>query len=267
MNHSLSKLCLKSFWSLVVLSVILISCEKEINRYYNEGSGDIGPPIITYLQQDQDFSKFNELVKKAGIAPLLEKGAVYTMLAPTNEAIDQYNLSHPEQTTTAMDSAALSDFVNYHILFGIYYQYDFDKRYIRAIGNRYPSRMYDLESHQNKSLTVFPPSFFGALGGTDFTNDYELIYNSPSSKIDNTFNVEGSMVVKEKMDIDCSNGVFHGINKVLVPLENTYEFLAWSNDFSIYSEFINRFDTLVYDPDNSRIVDGVEEKAYKKEFW
>jgi uncharacterized surface protein with fasciclin (FAS1) repeats len=267
MNHFLRQVAFKGIWSLLILSAILMGCEKEIDRYYNEGPGDIGPPIITYLQEDETFSKFNELVKKSGIASLLEKGAVYTMLAPTNEAIDQYNLNHPEQQTSAMDSAALVDFVNYHILFGIYYQYDFDKRYLRQLGNRYASRMYDAETYQNKSLAVYPPSFFGAMGGIDYTDDYESIYNVPSSKSENTFCVEGAMVLKEKMDIDCSNGVFHGVNNVLVPLPNTYEYLAGNNDFSLYHEFIERFDTLIYDPDNSQVIDGVEQKAYKKEFW
>ena len=254
---------------LIALSIIiaLANCQKEMDRYYNEGPSDVGPPIVTYLEQDADFSKFSALIKKVGMYSLLQKGAVYTMLAPTNNAIDQYNQSNPDKTTELMDSVELTAFINHHVLFGIHYQYDFNKQYLRNNNIKFPTRWYDSKFHQYKSIAVYPPNFFGGLGEIDYTNDYETIYQTTSAKAENTFNVENALVLSNKMDIDCSNGVVHGIDKVIEPQLNIEKFLTTNPNYSIYSGFIDRFDTLVYDPDNSRIVDGVEEKAYTKEYW
>jgi len=265
---------LKMNWQVPLLiitfsGVVLIqACRDQFDKYYNDvQENSLSNSIIETLKSDNDYSSFADLVERSGIGKLLEKGAVYTVFAPINDAIDEYNRLNPANRTSEMDSVTLANFVNFHIAFGIYYNYDFGKRYIRELGNRYQTRMYNPQTFQYKQISVFPSYFFGASGKENYTSEYTQLYKNVYNPTDSTFNVEGANVIKEKSDKGCTNGVIHGINKVLNPRKNIYEVLLSDEQFSIYRDFLMRFDTLIYDPENSRIENGVEQKAYKTEFW
>lgn len=259
-------------WRILILFVLVLifntACVSEFDKYYYEQKEKgLSLSINQILHGDTDFSEFAALVDKSGIDKLLKSGAVYTMFAPTNEAIEAYNNENPEHTTTDMDSVSLKNFVNYHIVFGIFYKYDFDKRYRKGRGNRYPTRMYDIKGFQYKYVSVYPPSFFGKFGFKNYSSDYQKLYQTSYDMSDSTFNVEGVSVIREKMDMGCTNGVVHGINKVMEPRKNLLDELKSDPRFSLYYSFLMRFDTLMYDAVHSTVVNGVEKKAYKTEFW
>lgn len=254
----------------LILPLLLLNtaCKSEFDQYYFEQKEKgLTISINGLLHGDSDFSKFAALVDQSGIGTLLESGPVYTVFAPTNEAIDAYNAANPGKTTNDLDSASLIDFVNYHIVFGMYYQYDFNKRFRKGLGTGYPTRMFDVKTFQYRDISVFPPSFFGIASQTNYTSDYERLYQSSFNLVDSTFNVEEASIIKQKMNMGCTNGVIHGIDKVLVPKPNILDALKSEPDFSLYYDFLMRFDTLIYDPEHSTIVNGVEQKAYKLAFW
>lgn len=256
---------------LLLISPLLLlntACKSEFDNYYFEQKEKgLTISINGLMHGDSDFSQFAALIDKTNMSRLLESGAVYTLFAPTNDAIDAYNNANPGKTTNDMDSAALTDFVNYHIVFGMYYQYDFNKRFKKGLGNSYPTRMYDKKTFQYKDVSVFPPSFFGVSYQKNYSSDYQKLYQTSYNPADSTFNVEGASVIKQKMNMGCTNGVVHGINKVMVPKPNILETLKSDPRFSLYYDFLMRFDTLIYDPEHSTVVNGVEQKAYKMAFW
>lgn len=258
-------------WLLVLFVPLLLlnsACKSEFDQYYFEQKEKgLTSSINGLLHGDSDFSQFVALVDKSNIGNLLESGPVYTVFAPTNDAIDEYNSANPGKTTNDMDSVSLINFVNYHIVFGMYYQYDFNKRYKKGLGNRYPTRMYDVKTFQYKDVSIFPPSFFGISSINNYSSDYERLYQTTYNLADSSFNVEGSRVIKEKMNMGCTNGVVHGINMVMVPKPNILDALKSDLRFSLYYDFLMRFDTLIYDPEHSTVVNGVEQKAYKIAFW
>ncbi len=272
MNFSfIIKKNVRQYWLLLLLAPLLLlntACKSEFDNYYFEQKEKgLTLSINSLMHGDSDFSQFAALIDKSNVGKLLESGPVYTLFAPTNDAIDAFNNANPGKTTNDMDSATLTDFVNYHIVFGMYYEYDFNKRFKKGLGNSYPTRMYDEETFQYKDVSVFPPSFFGVGYQKNYSSDYQRLYQTSYNPADSTFNVDGSSVIKQKMNMGCTNGVVHGINKVIVPKPNILETLKSDSRFSLYYDFLMRFDTLIYDAEHSRVVNGIEQKAYKTAFW
>lgn len=70
--------------------------------------------IFDYLESNSDFSSFVELLKNAGLDTYLSSSAIYTVWAPTNQA-----LSGIDQSLINTDEK-LQLFVNNHIVSGIY---------------------------------------------------------------------------------------------------------------------------------------------------
>ncbi len=225
--------------------VVLFSCEedyyekKSVYGYENLSS------IIDTLRSDADFSKFVELLEKSNVDDLLIRGTVYSVFAPTNAAIDAYNQNHPEKSTEVLDSVGIKNFVEYHIIFGIYYNYDFNKQYQNKSENRYQSRLFNKKFNRYKYLSVFPKSYFGGAGKTNYSSEYQAIYHREYEASDSLFFVESAKVIRNKMDISCSNGVVHGIDAAIEPKLNAFEYLESNPDFSTYFSFIDRYDTLI----------------------
>lgn len=225
--------------------VLFFSCEEDYYEQVSENGYEDLIPIIDVLKADEDFSDFVGLIEKSGLDKLLIKGAVYSVFAPTNQAIEDYNNQHPEKQTSTMDSIALKSFVEGHIVFGIYYQYDFNKENRLESKVRYQSRLYSKEYDQYKYVSVFSNYFFDGNNQFNLTADYQTFYNQTYHTSDSTFNVESAKVLADKMDISCSNGVIHGVDAVLLPKPNVREALRTDPRFSVYNSFIERFDTLV----------------------
>jgi len=240
---------------------VLFSCEedyyekKSIYGYENLNS------IIDTLKSDPDFSKFVNLLEKSNVDDLLVKGTVYSVFAPTNQAIDDYNQKNPGKSTENLDSLGLKKFVEYHIVFGIYYKYDFNKKYREKSENRYQTRLYNKEFNRYKYLSVFPESYFGGVGKVSYSGEYAGIYQREYVPNDSVFFVEAAKVLKDKMDISCSNGVIHGVDAVIEPKLNAFEYLKNDPNFSTYFSFINRYDTLVPVYSEGKL------SYYNQEYW
>lgn len=253
---------MNKFLIITLLVLLFFSCKEE--EYWEKesenGYGELSP-IIDELRADPDYSQFVSLLEKAGIDELLVKGTVYSVFAPNNQAIEAYNMENADNTVDKMDSTQVKEFVEYHIIFGIYYQYDFNKRFRVANENRFPTRVYRKDFNDRKMLTIFPNYFFDGGNKYNYSVSYEEAYGQKIELTDSVFCVEDAKVIKDKMDISCSNGVIHGINKVLVPKKNVFETLRDNDDFSIFFSFIDRYDTLI------PVYEGSEFSHYDMQFW
>ncbi|WP_437920493.1 fasciclin domain-containing protein [Sphingobacterium sp. LRF_L2] len=79
------------------------------------GSVDGQKNLYEVLQDDAQFSAFAELLEKSGYADDLKASKNYTLIVPTNSAIDAVKANY-----NFTDTAVLRSFVGYHIINSIY---------------------------------------------------------------------------------------------------------------------------------------------------
>lgn len=262
---------------IVLLVFVLAGCKEDFNGYYDPPK-ELEGPIYEQLASDEDFSEFVKAIDKL---PLLKNAinssGLYTIFPPTNEAmidylksqgkssIDEYDMSKNE------DSLFISQLVNGHILFNMYFEYDFnelieDEKIILLIvgGEIYSSDVYRFGSRFRKPdywyfdkeveyerrirpdykvLSVYTRKYIDKY---QMEKDYEDLYGSSPGD----FNVEEAQVLQDKRDISAKNGVIHGINKVLKPKPTMDEIIAEKNPY--YYNLLEKFAYL-----------GVEEILFK----
>ncbi|TKG96674.1 fasciclin domain-containing protein [Puteibacter caeruleilacunae] len=246
------------------LTMVLCQCDDKFDKYYDTSSNDLGAPIIDQLQADQDFSVFLDALKKTELDKFLTKGSVYTIFAPTNAAFQKYEQKTGLQVSS-MDVDQLRDLLSYHIVYGLHYQYSFDKDYKNDGLVSYDTRWMDEANHQAKQVSIYPSRFFGRQSSLkDYSQDYQEVYGTSFAE---TFNVDGIPVLSSKMDIDCENGTIQGIDEVLEPPLRMDNFLLENDQVNLFGEILERFDTLVVDPENTYTnEEGVLVEAFKKQY-
>lgn len=73
------------------------------------------------------------------------------------------------------------------------------------------------------------------------------------------YRISEASINLENTDQNCSNGVMHEIDKLLVPRDNIYEFImGLGDDFSLLKRYINSMDKVAMDYENSTRI-GVDE--------
>ena len=90
------------------------SCENPWDEHVKVNDNVLEENIGNYLSSNTEFSKFNELLVTTGMDAVLSSSVIYTVWAPTNEAI---NAVDPSELDT-YDKMKL--FVQNHIAFGNY---------------------------------------------------------------------------------------------------------------------------------------------------
>jgi uncharacterized surface protein with fasciclin (FAS1) repeats len=106
---------------------------------------------------------------------------------------------------------------------------------------------------------------YQSLFSREFENKNLLSFLGKYLKIkdegNNTFSVLNATVNMEKADQNCSNGVIHEINKLLIPKRNVYEYImSQGNEFSLLKKYINSMDKIAIDYENSTRI-GVDENG------
>ncbi len=86
-------------------------------------------------------------------------------------------------------------------------------------------------------------------------------YLNISDEGNNNYSIFNSSIIMEKTDQNCSNGVLHEINQLLIPKKNIYEYvMSLGDDFSLFKKYINSMDIIEMDYDKSVRI-GVDESG------
>src|SRR3989304_1409557 len=106
----------------IIFSFLINGCKEDFNGYYDPPEGLTGP-IYEQIASEPEFSEFAKAIDKL---PLLKRAintsGLYTVFAPTNEAMQVYLQSQGKTSVDDYDmsieddSLAIDKLVNGHIL-------------------------------------------------------------------------------------------------------------------------------------------------------
>jgi len=95
---------LKLFY--LIILILIFGCTKDWENHYDVYPETVNKPVWEALQSDSQISDFVQLLKENQADTLFNGDVIYTVLAPTNEALSQY-----------LDTGTVSDIlINYHFL-------------------------------------------------------------------------------------------------------------------------------------------------------
>ena len=268
--------CIKRLALLFAAAVILFSCKKKVNDFYNPPA-NLEPPVYQQLQAKGKFTQFLSLIDKAGYKQTLNTAGYWTIFAPTDSAFQTdieftaFLQSKGVSSISAIDSVTARSIVQYLLVFNAFNKDRLDD---------YQSNLGWINNSAFKRRTAYYTGFYNdttsagqpviaiasnrnnqnsATGGTpyyvssDNNNKYipfftsDFLANSGLSSSDynyfyptttfSGFNVANARVTER--DIAAGNGVIHIIDRVVTPLASLDQFLKSKAQ---YSEFRNLFE-------------------------
>lgn len=249
-----------SFLCSVLACYILTGCSKNITEYYNPKS-TLDKNIIEVLEEDGRFSSFVSIIDRTGLRSTLGEAAIYTCLAPLDKDVSAYFAQKGYNTLDDVPDIELRQFINYHFINGMYYQYDIERRYQSASTYLNKSRATQYKSRAEgklpgKPVRFFTPSFFQTQAA-----DYTGLFGEDMASAG--FMVEGARISDTDKDIGARNGVIHVLETPLALLPRTDEALANDPETSIFSSWLEKHVQYVLGgKDETGFVDTTLYKSY-----
>ncbi|HLS30836.1 MAG TPA: fasciclin domain-containing protein [Flavobacteriaceae bacterium] len=98
---------------LAILFLTITACEKDDNNAYIYGTNS----VVNHLERDANYSLFLEAIQEAGMYAQLDGNAgSYTVLAPDNEAMENYLSENEFSEINEIPDGELLRLVDYHII-------------------------------------------------------------------------------------------------------------------------------------------------------
>jgi|GEM_PF-810922 len=103
----------KKIFLIIIPLILLFSCEKDDNNEYIFGTNS----IVNYLENNEEFSLFLEAIENANLYGILDgNSGTYTVLAPDNEAMQNYLDENQIENIEDIPEEELMQLIDYHIL-------------------------------------------------------------------------------------------------------------------------------------------------------
>lgn len=234
------------------------------------------PPIYQQLQERGNFTSYLTCVDKSGYKNQLNGSGYYTVFAPTDEAFSTFMSENGISSINAIDSLLAKKIVAYSMCVTpasydeiddyqdgtttateasrkdkafkrttYYYKWvypekgaDDSVRYIwdasvspSEIG---ASVSYSFDDLNQKNIPFFTSAFMAQCGISSV--DYNYLY--PNAELTD-FNVADAKVTER--DIWAENGIFHVVDKVILPLSNLEEILAETDNCSEFKNLLDKY--------------------------
>ena len=219
----------------------LVSCRKEFEDHYKtSGESTISENIVDILRANPDYSLFVQAIDRLGLAETVGKSAIYTCLVQKNEDVETYLKSKGYSSIEDVPEDELNVWLNYHLIMGMYYKYDLEKKVTLQTEPDVPGFFRSNTSlttredsrHAGKQIRIYTPAWLTQRG-----DDYKYLKNETVDP--NSFLIE-TVPVSDTYDIDASNGVIHVLAAPLEPLPRADEAIAQDTSLSIVNSWINR---------------------------
>lgn len=204
----------------LIIGLAAVSCtdaHKIGDAFYGEDEPSITGymELATDLEQDTAFGKFLKIAEVANLNSTLRgfnpKGTNYTLLLPTNKAVDNFIATNPDyssfkQLTDSVDFCR--SICRYHVIMSKIERKDFG---------------------------------FGALGDSTASGDFLTVgFESVNGGVNNAIVINNTAEVI-RFDEETSNGVIHIVDAVLEPnVYTSYQWLTIRPDLSIFTEALEK---------------------------
>jgi uncharacterized surface protein with fasciclin (FAS1) repeats len=276
---------IKSIRLILLAGIFLISysCKKDIEQESQYKRPDwLAGKLYTQIKAESGLSKFAKCLALTGYDTLLNTSGVYTIFAPNDTAFIQYFQNHPEyKNVEDIPVPELTKIVLAHIIvdpwsiqqlqqLDVYgwidttdennnkpkgfkretLQVDKNTKY-GVVRDEYKNEIIvdtlqtkwyrRRNTDAGKYASVFYKEYFDANGLS--IDDYKFYFNRPFSSPSDIFYMGGKII---KGDIFAENGFIHIIDKVIEPIQNTYEILSTKKSKDSYSKFLNLINTFSF---------------------
>src|SRR5690606_33716885 len=271
-----------------LLTVFCLSCRKEAFDEYYSRPDDLESPIYTRLEEEGRFSKFLQLIEKAGYMETLNQAGYWTLFAPNDEAVNQFLQEHNYASVDQVPDAVAEQIVRYALVYNAFqtnhisdYQsnvgweegmgfrrrtayYDgFQKEKVKIDGvekeiivgasNRNNRTVnfgtpYYVEGDNNNKYVTYFHELYRQMNGLS-VDDYQFFY--PTLGASNFYFMGGTVA---KVDIIAENGVIHEVDAVTLPRPSLDQYLQEHDEYSFFRDSILQqfFVTYEYSPTASK---------------
>ncbi|MES2775635.1 MAG: fasciclin domain-containing protein [Bacteroidota bacterium] len=186
---------------LLLLAFIMVcigGCKKKFDEYYGN-TGPAAASVYDKLLQDSSFSIFAEGLDRVGLVKQINRGGLYTVFAPVNDAFRGYLSSKGYGSIKDVPVDSLYPLLNFHITNNGWYFYELQQRF-----KNYNDKLFLTRGGKFLTIDVTAPD---------------------------TLKVNNIPVIKALRDISSANAVIHGIGTVLIPNINLEQLLARDSYF------------------------------------
>ena len=282
----------------LLLILVICGCEAElIEKEKYQPPEWLKGKLYSQIQKEEDLTTFISCLEKTGYDTILNASGSFTVFAPTDQAFEQFKLSHPEyeiHIESPESSPELEALLEYQIIYNSWSKRQFQSSDVngwidpdneldepraykrlslyREKNKSYPVRnigentyMIADSSESNESLIAYTqsnkycPIFYG-----DYLNiheltgkDYEFYFNRSFEAGELYF--AGAQLGEE---IPAENGFIYKTDRVIAPLPNGEEMLSKGNENYHYSKFqdlVNQFSEFEYNREATLSQVGAEE--------
>ncbi len=257
---------MKQIFLLLSVSIILFSCNKKFDAYYERPS-TLADPIYQQLQVKGRFTTFLKVIDKAGYKGILSSAGYWTLFAPNDSAFTKFFQDRGIAGVDKIDSTMARAIVQYMLSYNAFTKETLDD-YQSSTGwltnqafrrrTAYYTGFYDdtmqngqaikvIQSNRNgtgnpyvstdnnnKYITYFTDTYFTGRGLS--ASDYNYFY--PNSQYAGFNVVEGKVATK---DIAAENGIIHEIDKVITPLPSIDEYLRSEPQYSEFKKLYDKY--------------------------
>ncbi len=260
-------------FSVIIILLAFTACEKDYDGYYDMPDNLEGP-IYEQLKSNENFSSYVDALERVPkLQVIVNKSGLYTVFAPTNDAWTKYLHENNYASTEDIPPRKLQELVENHILFGMWFRYDFDRFISEYKHTRIDETSFEVRSrpdlipviaskgslvddigsaaegsevkvyHDFRQSTVYTSKYLDKL---DVKGDYKIIYGKDASD----FNFGDANVSMEK--ISAKNGVIHGIDKVVAPADLISTYMSNKDEASLFYQIVESFMELDYSEEYSK---------------
>jgi len=248
----MNKITARFFWlSLLISTSLLISCEKEFDKYYQVPEDLIGT-ILEVLEEDGNYTQFIEAIRLVKYDDVIGVTGNFTVFAPDDNAFAEFFAENGYTSLQDIPEEELEGIVYYHIVFWAYSKFmllyglgiqdediDYSTSNFKQVTMFSPPSTIEYDtlgrrytvSHESKFIPVYSDEFFSELDLIT-TNYSELYPGTPY----NGFHADRAQIVEA--DVPAQNGWIHKINKVLVPPDNHDQILEKKPEFSLFRDLL-----------------------------
>jgi uncharacterized surface protein with fasciclin (FAS1) repeats len=254
---------LQLFLSSLLLLCAVSGCRKNAYDAFYGRPDSLAAPIYPRLQEKGNFTHLLALIDKAGYKTILSGQGYWTMFAPDDAAFVKYFQEKGIKGVSDIDSTTAQGMVQYALVYNAFKtdrigDYQSSRGWVPNTAFKRRTAYYDFvydETYNGQKLKVIAANRNGAYVAADNNNKYipyfisnfvssaglgagDYNYFYPSA-VYSGFNVGDANVITK--DIIAENGIIHETDKVITPLKNIDQYLAFKPEYSEFKRILDRF--------------------------
>ncbi|MGQ1787432.1 fasciclin domain-containing protein [Saccharicrinis sp. GN24d3] len=256
---------------LLIFSLLLIACEKEVHDRY-KAPKNLEGTIYKRLASSENHQLLVESIKVLKLEDLVDGRAAITVFAPNDAAINKWLEANGAKGIQDVDKDLLNNMVRLHFVENIFTEQQINMLNDNPIKRlkTYSQKPFSIEEkngkqyhvhYENKMVSVFTPTLFSAEKLTDPNMNYQVVFDKDyNGKL-----MFGNAAVTES-EIPCTNGYLYHIDEVVNTMENVEDWLKSHDDYNVMASLYERVKDYSYDAVSSQKYTQIADSIFKTKY-